>query len=188
MIYSREGDSSLSNTNITNCISQQATAFRYDYMKSTTKVKFCNFENLEATQKAISNLQNTDGIIERCNYINNSQTDKNYGLVHEYNKRLDVLDSVFRDNLKNKNGAIFSTISGQIYIFNCSIDTYSQSKNGGTISTSEMPMKPFFNDLKFIGISPCEGSLLIAQNKDKKDSIYKNIKLLSLINFFYHNI
>ncbi|EAY23629.1 hypothetical protein TVAG_119660 [Trichomonas vaginalis G3] len=179
MIYQQLGDTSLSNTNITNCISQHATAFMYWSMESTTKVKFCNFENLEATNIIITCFEFTVGIVERCNYINNSQTDKFYGFVYECGKKLNVLDSVFKDNRKNEKGALFSANDGQIFIINCNIDDYKESNTyRGTIDTSEMTTKPFSNDLKFIGISPCEGSLLIAQNKD---SIYKNLKLLSLI-------
>ena len=73
MIYQDSGDSSLSNTNITNCISIQATAFLYFFIKPAAKVKFCNFENLEATRSAITHFERADGIIERCNYINNFQ-------------------------------------------------------------------------------------------------------------------
>ena len=116
MIWQYQGYSSLSKTNITNCVSMHSTAFHYWGGSSTKNVSFCNFENLEAGSQIIQFVE-CAGSIERCNFLNNSQINGSYGLIYVESKRLDILDSVFQNNRKNNKGGLFyAGYKGDIYI------------------------------------------------------------------------
>ncbi|EAY15496.1 hypothetical protein TVAG_210260 [Trichomonas vaginalis G3] len=128
---------------------------------------------------------NSDGRVERCNYINNFQTGSLNGLVFVYDNKVDILDSVFPNNRKNDRGKLFYSFNGQIYIYRCNVDKYSAyGEFGGFVDTASMTTDPFSNDLKFIGLSPCEGELSIVKKKDKNDSICIDIDIISLTNLF----
>ena len=168
MIYQYQGYTSLSKTNITNCVSDFETAFYYNYVGSTTNALFCNFEKLEASSNGITNFDTCDGKVERCNYINNLQRTDSYGIVIDWSNKVQILDSVFQGNNHNNKGKLFSTVSGQIYIIKCNNDRYTTNSVGGIIDNSNMKTQSFANNLKFIRLSPCEGEIILVHEKGSK--------------------
>ncbi|EAY15504.1 hypothetical protein TVAG_210340 [Trichomonas vaginalis G3] len=149
MIFQYQGLSTLSKTNISNCVSFWSTAFRYSEATLTTNVSFCNFENLEAGS-IINYFSFCDGRIERCNYVNNFQTQWNYGLIFADSKRLDIYDSVFQNTLTVERVPIFYAFGGQIYIYRCNFDEYfASSESSGFVDNSSISTDPFSNDLEF---------------------------------------
>ena len=178
MIVQRRGNSYFSKTNITNCVSSIATCFYSEEVGSTTNVSFCNFEKLEASQFTITVFSSCPGIIEKCNYINNSQKSTSFGLVYAWDNRIDILDSYFQNNLKNLDAPLFdSRLEGQIYIIRCHADNFTTN---GLVITDEMTTNSFINEIYFYIISPCEGKIIL-RNLDKNDSIFNNLKLIALI-------
>ena len=180
MIVQRRGNSYFSKTNITNCVSSIATCFYSEEVGSTTNVSFCNFEKLEASQFTITVFSSCPGIIEKCNYINNSQKNTDWGLVSVMlKKRHDILDSSFQNNLKDV--PLFATrYGGDISIIRCYADKFTTI---GLVDTSEMTTNSFINEIEIYITSPCEEKLIM-QNQDKKDSIFKKLKFIALIMLF----
>lgn len=158
MIYQKQGYSSLSNTNISKCKSEQAPSFHYWEVQSTPTVSFCNFENLEAKSYMISCFSFSNGKIERCNYINNIQTSGMHGIIFAVSGKLEITDSVFD---KNTLDPLFYAYSGEITIIHCHIDKPSTYAEYAAIDTSRMTTESFSNKLKFIGLNPCEGDIEI---------------------------
>ena len=173
MIHSENGLSSLSNTNITNCIAKFSSAFWFYSVQSTTKVSFCNFENLEAIYQIITRFSLCNGKIERCNYINNSQRNLDDGLVYIHYHRLDILDSVFKNNRMNNRGSLFYAYDGgKLYIFRCNVDSYSASSLfDGIVDNSSISTVSFSNNLKFDGLILCEGDIIIFYPRIKEKNI-----------------
>ena len=181
MISQFHGNSSLSKTNFSNCISNAGTGFVYSRLRLTTNVSFCNFENLEATEYIITSFSECPGNIERSNYINNSQKSAEYGLIFVLNERLDILDSSFQHNLKNVNVPLFYTdYGGQIYLIRSHVDNFTTI---GFVDSSEMTTNSFINEIEFHITSPCEGKLIL-RNQDKSETFLINLKLISIISLY----
>ncbi|EAY05134.1 hypothetical protein TVAG_151210 [Trichomonas vaginalis G3] len=181
MIYHGNGFASLSKTNISNCISLQRPGFMYRDIESTVNVSFCNFENLKATDALTTQFWKCPGRIDRCNYINNSQNNKNWGIVYVSDNRHDIFDSSFQNNPQINKGKLFEAYYGQIYIHRCSIDSYSSV---GYVDTSEKGEVSFKNILKFVNLSPREGNLeIVLLFVPKKEN--KIISLCPSINFLF---
>ena len=184
MIHQKNGFGSLSLTNFSNCISEQKPGFVYSMVESTANALFCNFENLKATEVRITQFWKSPGRIERCNYINTSQHQGFCGLVEVDSERLDIYDSSFQNNLKNKEGYLFNGENVvQIYIYRCSIDIDLKCRNA---NTSEKGTESFKNNLAFIGFRPCEGNPeIILEFLPKKEN--KICSLRPCINFLFGN-
>ena len=172
MISNYFGSESISETNISNCISRGCTAFQLllRYHKSITKVSFCNFESLIATHARVNAFYHTPVLFERCNYINNSQSgvysNGIFTAVGNYN--FNILDSVFKNN---KMKYLFEAVQdAKIYVIRSYIYD-ANVPNTGSVYTSEKETDLFNNDLKFIGLKPCEGDIIVVFVRAKEEKI-----------------
>lgn len=177
MIYQYEGNSSLSYTNFTNCESSSTTAFNIESCEPFYNVSFCCFEKLDSPY-TVSNFRFVHGRAERCNYINNLQANIFAGVLTFVQCGYEVLDSIFR---LNRAQYIFY---GQADIKRCYLDQNSGKATHDKNINEYKLTSSFENDIKFIGIYPCEGAIKIFHDNKIKCHITRHISYFSVIKVF----